>query len=974
MAENDEPLLVFGYASKIYRDDEKALYIHKGHQLIPWMGDNNILIDRYDCRGYLPEINVFKNDWQYNGEEAHIEKLCEEERYLALFKNISQEEEHHTEELKRLHQEIALDESKYSQINFKYEDGSNKVVSNNNEEDDEEKYIPSTNLQIPHNMDMPSTIKENYIIEMTASFVSKQGPQMEIVMKAKQARNPQFSFMNYDHKLFPYYKHVIKMIKDNKYTPQKIIPPPKKVLHPSKKVDTSDSDSDSDTGYLHPSLFKSNLSQTNSQSATLTTSSTKSVMPSQIVSANDQLEIEKFQKSLLDKIILSSRTGDDPYSKLVSQIKQQDQLFKSKDEEASREEEDLSNDEDFVIYLNAKTETSEPKKKIKKKDRDAIRLNFYEAYSQFLEIRPCFIQVHTKMVINKLVEYVVRNGAVFEREIASKTQDFRFAFLTNPSHVHFPYYVFEIKRLFESIKSSYVEQKQLQSQFQPIPTTDTIIDNPSHPSEGYNADNLETTQIAEQNVIDENQGLPQPNTEDSHDHSESKIDDVNNKVNLGEIDGQDVNSDLKEISHDTDVNDDEQMIKNSVQIPENLIDTVIISEIKINDEAENPRADVADNITDIPGIKFEESDLRDKERLCWHLHFKPVLIEVQRKKEEEEREELKKVDILNSSDPICFSIRSRKGEQSLPFKQLTMLLYESPSSEEDESTPKTEEIKEDAHDLDGETLKLNGVPTIEDYIDIKDIKKSNNATISIKNPDSSIDIELIIENDPEHILNSLSHSHYKTSSQHHSSKSRRAPIMARPHIDSSKMHASIDVSTSVRAERKKKAALFVKMLKNKQMTIPAVKKPPNTDDNSNISLDPLIKETTEEARDLIEIRARQSMDIFEEVRDESPKADESSSSNIYNNNSNSTIMGNCVNLVCEQIEIKKIEEGIVTQNSLKKIEMEEGEIIVLSGDDEPTTVNRSIHKRVKKSKSSSKRRKRTNDSGHGSIKKRKLRK
>lgn len=44
---DEEQLLVFGYACKLFRDDARTLLESSGQLLIPWMGDNSLMVDRY---------------------------------------------------------------------------------------------------------------------------------------------------------------------------------------------------------------------------------------------------------------------------------------------------------------------------------------------------------------------------------------------------------------------------------------------------------------------------------------------------------------------------------------------------------------------------------------------------------------------------------------------------------------------------------------------------------------------------------------------------------------------------------------------------------------------------------------------------------------------------------------------------------------------------------------------------------------
>ncbi|XP_028317991.1 splicing factor, suppressor of white-apricot homolog isoform X2 [Gouania willdenowi] len=256
-------LLVFGYACKLFRDDERALYHEHGKHLIPWMGDKGILIDRYDGRGHLHDLSEYDSgswntSYQLSEEEARIEALCDEERYLALHTDLLEEEARQEEEYKRLSKALA-DEGTYNAVAFKYsadyydpsqpteEEEANKEHGDAEPEESEEPFVAPAGLTIPPDVELPATVKTHNIIERTASFVCQQGAQFEIVLKAKQASNSQFDFLRFDHYLNPYYKHILRAMKEGRYN----------LASSSKKEESEDSDSDEDGdgSYLHPSLF-----------------------------------------------------------------------------------------------------------------------------------------------------------------------------------------------------------------------------------------------------------------------------------------------------------------------------------------------------------------------------------------------------------------------------------------------------------------------------------------------------------------------------------------------------------------------------------------------------------------------------------------------------------------------------------------------------------------------------------------------
>ncbi|CAI2178913.1 13941_t:CDS:2, partial [Funneliformis geosporum] len=198
-------LLVFGYEAKTFRDDEMAHKVNNGDLLIPWRGEteNKILLDRYDVRNLLDDRDQFKKVaytmTRKSEQDIEQEKLCDEERWADLDSEFEDLYDMSEEERDGYVEENREYNYSYSDENPHYEVKAVPVPKPD--------YTPK--YSAPNGMITPFDHRIDEIIERTAKFLnSSTDPQMEIVIQAKQANNPSFSFLNKDDPLYPYYKHV----------------------------------------------------------------------------------------------------------------------------------------------------------------------------------------------------------------------------------------------------------------------------------------------------------------------------------------------------------------------------------------------------------------------------------------------------------------------------------------------------------------------------------------------------------------------------------------------------------------------------------------------------------------------------------------------------------------------------------------------------------------------------------------------
>ncbi|KAF7831340.1 splicing factor, suppressor of white-apricot-like protein isoform X1 [Senna tora] len=219
-------LEVIGRHALLFDDDSMAAFVNTSEALVEW---NSLSIDRYDVRhlltGPLPPRLKRRPVHHLDAAAASLEADLDYERYLDLPSSSSDEQEQEHFKSRSCLDECAMRNGSalfatvrhngsepvisggYNAVAFSYGNSGKTTETKNN--DTESGFHP--HFSVPESLlqNLPPNEKVHQIIARTAMFVSKHGDQSEIILRVKQGDNPKFGFLMPDHHLHPYFRFLV---------------------------------------------------------------------------------------------------------------------------------------------------------------------------------------------------------------------------------------------------------------------------------------------------------------------------------------------------------------------------------------------------------------------------------------------------------------------------------------------------------------------------------------------------------------------------------------------------------------------------------------------------------------------------------------------------------------------------------------------------------------------------------------------
>ncbi|KAL5735883.1 hypothetical protein ACOSQ2_030671 [Xanthoceras sorbifolium] len=409
-------LEVVGRHALLFDDDSNASFVNSAAALVEW---NSLSIDRYDVRHLLsappPRVKRRHNLSPLRRPESPSQSELDHERFLDLPSTSPSEEEHKQDDGAG-----PVNDGSYRAVPFSY--GSADEPSGDRNADAESVFRPPFSL--PENLlqNLPPTEKVHQIIARTAMFVSKHGGQSEIVLRVKQGDNPTFGFLMPDHHLHDYFRFLVD--------------------HPELLSEENKMDSE--------------LEQTSGAGRGGALSLLGSVYGSgEDEDGADEDAPELKRNGSEDAVVAANATVLNQSERTTSPA-----IVAGKDETVSKLSLPPLKEKMPLIKRNqsistVKTRTSSGMKK----DGDALGSVGLAADKSQVSASPSMSKVEppiveppsdVKRVIDKIVEFVLRNGKEFEAVLVEQDRKHgRFPFLL-PSNLYYPYYRKVVRKAEES--------------------------------------------------------------------------------------------------------------------------------------------------------------------------------------------------------------------------------------------------------------------------------------------------------------------------------------------------------------------------------------------------------------------------------------------------------------------------------------------------------------------------------------------
>lgn len=283
-----------------------------------------------------------------------------------------------------LEEKLKREQANCHQVPFNYDEVNPKEIPTvplEPDDSDSIPFVPSVKLDLPIDMEIPPSLKLNQIMEKTAKFISSQGLQMEILLKTKQAGNPQFEFLNHNGQFNRYYKHILGMMKAGTYPWPEVI-------------DKSEENSQDTVDY------NTNVSSPRPTSPAI-------VIPKMVFKPSADCTYTQ----LISKITKA------PIAEIEKKKKQENESEASKNGNGEVKKPMIG-----LVHYSSDSESEEEEEKI--------------VYSGLIP------PVELQLVIDKTASYVAKNGVDFE-ETLRKKNDTRFQFL-DPENEFQKYYEFKV--------------------------------------------------------------------------------------------------------------------------------------------------------------------------------------------------------------------------------------------------------------------------------------------------------------------------------------------------------------------------------------------------------------------------------------------------------------------------------------------------------------------------------------------------